>query len=944
MAFGSQQWMYSAGGFYPHEIDNSARLVDGDYFTRTPSSSSNAETWTWSAWVKKATATKGSFFFSAGVANTREFLIYMDSTTQRLNVYQYNNATPGIDFQVITSMKFRDTSAWYHIVVAVDTSQATASNRIKVYVNGEQQTDFDVTNYPAQGLGTRNGTTEVQDIGKNAYNQGLDSDYYITEVNYISGSQLAATSFGETKADTWIPKKYTGSYGSHDFYLDFSDSTRTRETDTALVTAPFGGNAEYARLEDGLSVISNTSTGSGFTLVQYDLGSAKEVKYYIIEDLYFTGNVSTFQLQYSNDNSSWTSAASLAITNNAQDFGAALSITARYWRIQATAFGANGSARIDCLQLFTGQVAVDTSGNGNNFSSTNVLPSDVMPDSPTNNWATLNPLGPMRHGANYGTGTQTEGNLTVASTSQSYFDDTASTLYVPDQKKWYYELRMDRLDMGSGVGYVQFNIGGAYLRMWYGASSNTQIISGSTYNYSAMSNGDILMFAIDEDNSKGWFGLNGTWYTTSGTPNPAAGTGESTTSGTGMIGRVQIRNGTGPQIVTANFGQDSSFAGQAIAQGNTDANGLGDFYYAPPAGYLALCSANMPDPPAAVNPVVNNSPQDHFNTVLYTGNASSGSDPQQSVDVGLDLDFVWMKNRSSASTNHTIFDRLRGDVGLNPNQLIAEYSFSDFNMNSNNTIDAPYSSSSSYSLNTNNQAYVAWALKAGGAGVSNSDGTVTSTVSANTNAGFSIVTYTGDGASTTTIGHGLSKAPEMYIVKNRTDASTSWMVYNNQLTSGHYLILDGNNGSGYAGLWGSGPTSSVITVTSNSQTNANTKNFVAYCFHSVEGFSKFGSYTGNASSDGPFIYTGFRPAFVIWKRTDSTSDWLMLDNKRGPYNVNKPALLANASDQDLLAYTYADFLSNGFKIRAGTTGLNVNNGSYIYIAFAEMPFKYANAR
>jgi hypothetical protein len=169
------------------------------------------------------------------------------------------------------------------------------------------------------------------------------------------------------------------------------------------------------------------------------------------------------------------------------------------------------------------------------------------------------------------------------------------------------------------------------------------------------------------------------------------------------------------------------------------------------------------------------------------------------------------------------------------------------------------------------------------------------------------------------------------------------MVYNNQLTSGHYLILDGNNGSGYAGLWGSGPTSSVITVTTNSQTNANTKNFVAYCFHSVEGFSKFGSYTGNGSADGPFIYTGFRPAFLLVKSATSATDWVLYDSARETYNTVDQYLIPNKSNAEASPSAEAfDLTSNGFKVRGSWSGMN--SGTLIYMAFAEMPFKYANAR
>ena len=817
--FGSQHWAYSKG-FYPHEIGNSARLNNGDFFSRTPSSSSNADTFTYSAWVKNCPGQLlGGFLLSSGVAGSREFLIYFDGTNQRLNVYQYNG---GIEFQVITSMQFRDSSAWYHIVVVYDSPQTTASNRVKIYVNGEQQTNFATANYPAQGLGSRIGTTEVQDIGKNAYNQGLDADFYLAEVNYISGSALPPTSFGETKSGTWIPKKYAGSYGSHDYYLDFA----TRATNP-----------------------------------------------------------------------------------------------------------------------------IDASGQGNNWSSTNVAATDWMLDSPTNNFATLNPIGPRRHGANYATGNQTHGNLTITSKSNSYFDDTAATVFNHgDTGKWYYEIRNDQNHGNGGTGYLQFNIGGTYL--WEVYSPATQIVNtpSGSHNVSTFSNGDIFMFAVDQDNGKGWFGKNGSWYTVTGTPDPAAGTNpHSTFSSIDLIGQIQIRSSTSSlhRTVTANFGQDSSFAGQATAQGNTDAHGLGDFYYAPPAGYLALCTANLPDPVATINPAINNSPQDYFNTVLYTGN---GSNTRTITGVGFDPDLVWQKSRSTA-INHNLIDRLRG-AG---NNLSSDGAFAEYGAGTNgamNNVETDGASilagsSSANNVNQSGQTYVLWNWKAGGSGVSNSDGTTASVVSANTDAGFSIVTYTGTGSAGMTIGHGLSSAPELIIVKNRADGSENWTVYSSSLGNTKKLELNLTGASATTGNWNNTtPSSSVFTLGNVDATNTSGESCVAYCFHSVEGFSKFGTYTGNGSADGTFVYTGFRPAFVMWKNVGASENWYMVDTARDPHNESYHLLRSDLSNAEASGSVDGlDILSNGFKLKvAGGGWINASGNTFLYMAFAEMPFKYANAK
>ena len=213
-------------------------------------------------------------------------------------------------------------------------------------------------------------------------------------------------------------------------------------------------------------------------------------------------------------------------------------------------------------------------------------------------------------------------------------------------------------------------------------------------------------------------------------------------------------------------------------------------------------------------------------------------------------------------------------------------------------------------------------------------------MSANTDAGFSVVTYTGAG-STSTVGHGLSTAPNLHILKNRSSFA-SWIVYTTTIDGTlDYLLLDTTAVAGNSGV--SAPTSSVFSVGSDSSTGASGDNYVAYCFHSVEGFSKIGAYTGNGNADGPFIYTGFRPAFVIVKNASAVDSWFINDNKRNPYNVVDSQLFANSSDAEADSRGL-DFLSNGFKILDSSTSHNGNGNTILYIAFAEMPFKYANAR
>jgi hypothetical protein len=255
---------------------------------------------------------------------------------------------------------------------------------------------------------------------------------------------------------------------------------------------------------------------------------------------------------------------------------------------------------------------------------------------------------------------------------------------------------------------------------------------------------------------------------------------------------------------------------------------------------------------------------------------------------------------------------------------------------------------SSWTVNKSGPTYVGWAWKGGGTASTNEDGSIDSSVSANPTAGFSIATYTGN-ASAATVGHGLSSAPELVMVKRR-DTASNWIVGSDELQTSYwdyYIILnttaaEASESSNFG--YNTNPTATTFPLGNNAATNASGGTYVAYCFHSVEAYSKVGSYTGNANNDGTFIYTGFRPAFVLAKSYDYAYDWPMVDNKRGSYNVITKGLAANSSDAvlDNVANS-VDFLSNGFKLRNSHTMFNGSN-NYIYLAFAESPFKTSNAR
>ena len=336
-----------------------------------------------------------------------------------------------------------------------------------------------------------------------------------------------------------------------------------------------------------------------------------------------------------------------------------------------------------------------------------------------------------------------------------------------------------------------------------------------------------------------------------------------------------------------------------------------------------------------------NNPTIYFNTKLYTGTGSSNA----LTGVGFQPDWVWIKRRS-ATANHRTLDSVRGSTKeIYPNLTNSEQTFtgiSSFNS------DGFTLATADGSYNLNSATYVAWNWKGGGAASSNSNGSITSSVSANTSAGFSIVSYTGTG-STATVGHGLGVAPDVIIVKNRED-SNSWNVYhvgNAGATPAEDFViyLDQTTAkTNQASNWNdTAPTSSVFTVGSSNGSNGSSDDMIAYCFSAVEGYSKFGSYKGNGLSSGTFVFTGFRPAWVLVKNISTAYSWDLNDNKRDPHNVCEKVLSPNLSDAEATA-TSMDFLSNGFKLRVNNNSQNRSGDTFIYLAFAESPFKYSRAR
>jgi len=812
--FFSDELFYNDVATQSLRLDNSASSL----LTRTPSAG-NRKTWTWSAWIKRGDIGRDQDFFTAEGSGGQLYAIMITSGDQ-LQIYAASAVL------LLSNQVLRDLSAWYHIVVKSDTTQGTASDRLKIYLNGSEITSFATDNRASYAQNTDYGINSnvKHNIGSNQAG-GNFGDYYIAEVNFVDGNAYDASYFGETKNGVWIPKKYTGSYGTNGFRLQLDQ------------------------------------TGVG------------------------TASTST--------------------------------------------------------------IGADTSGNTHHFTSSGIAASDCnMPDSPENNFPTMNALEFQENnsGAFLAEGNLKFSNVNANINSTFGFGNSGGKyyweyLYVSSTDSNHYQgvtLPKDGVSIANA-----FNTGIAL----YFHDGTTRVDGTSGTGFGGQIGADnIIQFKLDLDNGTLQFGKNNTYISALTLP---------TSIGGWRAGGIQSGGTGGTRVFVANYGQDSSFAGNKTAQGNTDENGIGDFFYAPPSGFLALCTANLPEPTIGPNSLTQ--ADDHFNTVLWTGN---GSNSHGITGVGFKPDWVWIKERTNASS-HYLIDSSRGlGTGDSFRALISDGTDAEYTSLNDQlrTLDSDGftlddNTDTNFYVNRNNETYVGWNWKAnGGTTSSNSDGSITSTVQANTTAGFSIVLYTGS-ESNATVGHGLGGVPDMLIWKKRNGVN-DWIVYHSANTSEpatDHLHLNNANAtsdpSGSTFFQDTLPTSTVFSIGTDDDVN-DAKNYVVYCFRSIEGYSKFGQYTSNgASDDNTFVYTGFRPAFLLVKMTPSGTEWVMMDNKKSSSGGGNPIDRGQYPNYNYAEYSgnKVDFLSNGFKVR-DTSGVGYSTRNVIYMAFAEAPFKYANAR
>ena len=791
-------------------FNNYSSSADDAQLYRTVSTTSNRRTYTHSFWVRRTKLGYGMIFGQTdGSGNDFCNFVFNSDNKIEFNEYIYNSG--GNKFRLITTRVFRDTTAWYHIVTNVDTTQGTAADRVKIYVNGVQETAFDTGIYPDQNYDTFINHTlyAAMRIGLNGWGYG-GANCYLAEFNAVDGYAYDPSYFGYTEFQTgiWRPKRYEGVHGTNGYHLKFNDTSN--------------------------------------------------------------------------------------------------------------------------LPLSLGR---DASINGNHFQTDNISTSsgtgyDSFPSSPSNTFPTFHNLFSLNQQG--GTVTYTEGNLKIETSAafanyRRYPFAMSSPYFAVNSGKWYVEF----LNASSACAFGVTNIGQLDYTVSnnpYGASASTSFIYTNTgeirrddsnlTSQATYGDGDVIGVALDLDNMKLYFHKNGT-YINSANPNTGTNGYDLNSLPASKTGGFIFQAGSnGVSNITAhvNFGQRA-------------------FSHSIPTGFKILNLQNLPKPNA---PIIR--PQRHFDIKLYTGNSST----QKITGLEFKPDMIWFKSRTSTSTNG-IADSVRGRSKLlypdtNQTEQTSSttrdlVSFDDGGF----TLGNPENLGST---NLNGLSIVTWCWKAGGAAVSNTDGSITSSVSANTEAGFSIVSFTGNGTSGATVGHGLNATPRWILVKERTTNSNNWAVYHANLgnTRAMYMDITNDQGGDFTGGWNNtSPTSSVFSLGNSVETNRSSGSFIAYCWAEVPGFSKFGEYYGDNNSDGPYVYLGFRPAWVMIKNADAGStEWYILDSARDTDNPVGQYLSASSEAAEA-TYVFYDFLSDGFKLRNTGAAQNPDNQRIIFMAFAEQP-------
>ena len=911
-----------ASGAVDFEVERSLRFngPDGAFLERTPSSSSNKRTMTFSFWFKRAVNDSFTTVFrSFGNASNRHGIDFVSGGQLRL----WGNYNGSVAMTVQPTQVFRDFSAWYHFVLAIDTTQGTASNRVKMYINGDQITDFATATYPSQnfdfGFNDSNAETQIGTDG------GTTCNFYLAEFHEIDGLQLTPSSFAETNADTgqWVPKDTSAlTFGTNGFRLKFADNSGTTATTLGKDSSGNGNNFTPNNFSVAAGVgndsLEDTPTNNFCTLNPLSLIGTG-------------GTITNGNLDFTGDSNYSTRAATFSLKTGK-------------WYWEGTPTSVPSASAPQAFGIVRG---------------TNIGSNSYIGYDPNGNVA----------GFGYFDGGSIKGAAGVGSTSGNNLA-TGQTTYTQN----------DVIGLASDIanGTLAFYKNGTLVYTITGISSFDWFPAQTTYSTGGKNSVNFGQRPFAHTPPTGHQAL-----CSANLPDPTillpnkhfdtllyTGNGSDDRDITGLDFSpdwlwIKERNSTSAHcLVDSVRGSTKRLASSSTFGETTETNTVQSF----------LSNGFQVGTDGAVN-------ENNKTYVAWNWNGGDTDSATYTVKVVSDSGNKYRFNNFGTSAvtldlaegGTYTFDGSDSSMSGHPFVIGTAANGSVYSTGVTYQLDGvsvTYSAyTSGYSSATTRKLIITVPASApqlyywcsihsgmGGAintnstlGSSNFDGTIQTTVKVNATAGFSAISYSGNGTNNSTVGHGLGVQPDAIITKTRT-ADTNWMIYHNGNNLGvdpedyflEFSVAAATNAPIFADT---APTSTVVTLNGGDSQNKSGGTHIMYCFSAVEGYSKFGRYIGNANSDGPFIFTGFSPAYVLIKNSSAVfTNWCIKTAKISTFNRADKALEANTNTAEQAAFGSIDFLSNGFKVRNSGGSTNGSGNNFVYFAYAELPFKNSRAR